>query len=446
MNTTVGEREIRTQERVIAFFENTLDYTYLGNWEHSGEENSNIIPEDLTHWLRKQGYKNDISAKALDQLKRSAEIGGTRTLYEANREVYGLLRYGVNVQPSTGEHRTTVKLIDWEHPFNNDFGIAEEVTLKGKDGNKRPDVVLYINGIAIGVLELKRSTVSVSEGIRQNLTNQRQDFIERFFATVQLVMAGNETQGLHYSVIKTPEKHWLHWKETEAHPDAGDNLLLRELSIGVHPPNGRVRVSAPLHFDADAIRMAVVSRVAWIRRQQAAFEGQDRQSQREFVTGESHYFRGRRYRLDVVERDAPPKAWLLNNTKIGLSVRPGSNRDTREAVIQRWYRQSLRSEFPPLLEKWEPKLGVSVNEVRIRKMKTLWGSCNVEAKRIWLNLELAKKPESCLVYVLVHEMVHLLEREHNDRFHELMNGFLPQWRTYRDTLNRAPLAHENWRY
>ena len=221
---------------------------------------------------------------------------------------------------------------------------------------------------------------------------------------------------------------------------------IKNFYIGVHPPDGRVRVSAPLHFNTDAIQMAVISRLGWIRRQQAAFERQERQSQREFVTGESHYFRGRRYRLDVVEQDAPSKIWLPNNTKIALSVRPGADRKAREAVIQRWYRQHLRTQLPPLLEKWEPKLGVSVNEVRIRKMKTLWGSCNVEAKRIWLNLELAKKPESCLVYVLVHEMVHLLERDHSDRFHALMDRFLPQWRIYQDQLNRAPLAHENWQY
>ena len=121
---------------------------------------------------------------------------------------------------------------------------------------------------------------------------------------------------------------------------------IKNFYIGVHPPNGRVRVSAPLHFDEDAIRMAVVSRLGWIRRQQAAFEGQERQSQREFVTGESHYFKGRRYRLDVIERDCPPKVWLLNNTKIGLSVRPGSDRDTREAVVHRWYRQHLQAEVP----------------------------------------------------------------------------------------------------
>ena len=221
---------------------------------------------------------------------------------------------------------------------------------------------------------------------------------------------------------------------------------IKHFYIGVHPPNGHVRVSAPLHFDADAIRMAIITRLAWIRRKQAEFTKQERQPQREFLTGESHYFEGRRYRLDVLEQDCPPKVWLPNNRKIVLSVRPGSDRGKREAVIQRWYRQHLRTQIPPLLDKWEPKLGVPINEVRIKRMKTLWGSCNIEAKRIWLNLELAKKPKTCLVYVLVHEMVHLLERHHNDRFRELMDYFLPQWRTYRDTLNRAPLAHEDWGY
>ncbi len=221
---------------------------------------------------------------------------------------------------------------------------------------------------------------------------------------------------------------------------------IKNFHVSVHPPNGRVRVSAPLYFDDDTIRIAVISRLGWIRRKQEVFTKQDRQSQREFVTGESHYFAGRRYRLDVVEQDCPAKVWLPNNTKIILSVRPGSDRDTREAVLYRWYRQNLRAQLPPLLEKWEVKLGVSVNEVRIKKMKTLWGSCNIEAKRIWLNLELAKKPESCVVYILVHEMVHLLERAHNDRFRALMDKFLPQWHAYRDALNQAPLAHEDWRY
>ena len=228
MMNTVGDRERQTHGRVLTFFNEVLGYTYLGHWQER-QGNSNIDTELLTGWLRSQGHDDTIISKTLFELQKAAAVGGSRKLYEANREVYGLLRYGVNVQPSTGDHRITVKLIDWKNPYNNNFGIAEEVTLRG-ERTKRPDIVLYINGIAVGVLEIKRSTVSVSEGICQNLTNQREDFIEWFFATVQLVMAGNEAQGLHYGVIKTPEKHWLRWKEAEAHPAAGDNFLLRELS------------------------------------------------------------------------------------------------------------------------------------------------------------------------------------------------------------------------
>ena len=221
---------------------------------------------------------------------------------------------------------------------------------------------------------------------------------------------------------------------------------IKHFYIGVHPPNGQIRVSAPMRLDDDAVRMAVISRLGWIRRTQADFVNQQRESQREFVSGESHYFAGRRYRLKVTEKDCPPRVKLLNNTRIGLTVRPGTDRAKRETVVYEWYRQHLRAQVPPLLTKWEMKMDVSVNEIRIKKMKTLWGSCNIEARRIWLNLELAKKPSSCLVYILVHEMVHLLERHHNDRFRELMDNFLPQWRSYRDELNRAPLAHEDWRY
>ena len=225
---TIGEREKRTQERVIEFFRDALDYDYLGNWQDRAN-NSNIDKKRLTDWLKTQGHDDNIINKTLYQLDRAAKIDGNRTLYDANREVYELLRYGVKVRPDVGEPHITVWLIDWKNPHNNDFAIAEEVTIIGEH-TKRPDLVLYINGIAINVLELKRSTVSVSEGIRQNLTNQREEFIGWFFTTVQLVMAGSETQGLRYSVIKTPEKYWLRWKETDAHPDAGYNFLHRELS------------------------------------------------------------------------------------------------------------------------------------------------------------------------------------------------------------------------
>ena len=221
---------------------------------------------------------------------------------------------------------------------------------------------------------------------------------------------------------------------------------IKNLHIGVYPPNGRVRVAAPLSLDDDAVRMAVVSRLGWIRRHQSKFEKQNRQSQREFVTGESHYFEGRRYRLDVTECDGPPSVCLLNNTTMGIRVRPGANRNTREAVLDRWYRHHLRDRLPGLIAKWEPELGVRVNEARIRKMKTRWGTCNPDARRIWLNLELAKKPASCLDFVVLHEMVHLIERRHNDRFRSLMDRFMPTWRYHRDELKRSPLAHADWQY
>ncbi len=220
---------------------------------------------------------------------------------------------------------------------------------------------------------------------------------------------------------------------------------IKNLYIRVYPPNGRVRVAAPLRLDNDAVRMAVISRLGWIRRQRAKFQQQERQSRREFVTGESHFFEGGRYRLDVTERDGPPAVRLLNNSTLAMCVRPGADRNIREAVLDRWYRRHLRDRLPVLVAKWEPEMGVRVNEVRIRKMKTRWGTCNPVARRIWLNLELAKKPSSCLEYVVVHEMAHLIERRHNDRFWKLMDRFMPLWRYYRDELNRAPLAHADWR-
>lgn len=218
------------------------------------------------------------------------------------------------------------------------------------------------------------------------------------------------------------------------------------LHVGVYPPTGRVRVAAPLRLDDDAVRLAVISRLGWIRRRQAGFERQDRQSEREMVSGESHYFQGRRYRLAVLEYAGPPTVRLPNNTTMALCVRPGTGRRRREAVLQEWYRRRLREQLPPLLAKWAPKVGAPVAEVRIKRMKTRWGSCNVAARRIWLNLELAKKPASCLEYILVHEMVHILEWHHNDRFREVMDTLMPPWRLCRVELNRAPLAHEEWRY
>ena len=182
---------------------------------------------------------------------------------------------------------------------------------------------------------------------------------------------------------------------------------IKNLHLGVYPPKGRVRVAVPLRLDDEAVRLAVISRLGWIRRQQNGFEQQDRQSQREMITGESHYVQGRRYRLDVIEHDGPGTVSLLNTKTLELRVRAGMGRDQREAVLHRWYRQRLRQRIPQLIAQWEPEIGVTVAQWGIKRMKTRWGTCNVEARRIWLNLELAKKPASCLEYILVHEMVHL---------------------------------------
>ena len=224
----VGQREIHTQRRVAAFFRDALGYSCLGDWRDR-PDNRNIEPGLLRDWLARQGHPSGVIDKALRELHQAAALGGSTTLYDANREVYGLLRYGVKVRPDVGERHATVWLIDWSNPDDNDFAVAEEVTVTGKENTKRPDLVLYVNGIALGVLELKRSTVSVGEGIRQNLDNQKPEFIRPFFATVQILMAGNDTEGLRYGVVETPERHWLRWKEADAHPAAGDNPMLREL-------------------------------------------------------------------------------------------------------------------------------------------------------------------------------------------------------------------------
>lgn len=206
----VGQPERRAQERVVKLLHERLKYDYLGNWEY--RDNSNIEADLLWQNLKARGYDDNLINKAIDKLKSDASLGGGRDLYEANKDVYGLLRYGVKVKPGIGEHTETVWLIDWENPKANHFGVAEEVTVAGNHV-KRPDLVLYVNGLALGTIELKRSKVAVSEGIRQSYGNQQADFIRPFFTTVQLVMAGNDVEGLRYGVIETKEKYWLGWKE-----------------------------------------------------------------------------------------------------------------------------------------------------------------------------------------------------------------------------------------
>ncbi len=207
---TVGQREIETQRRVIDLFRYELGYAFLGSFKDGGHANVEEI--FLRRWLREQGHSDIVITRVLHELNQNKSLGGSRTLYAANRDVYSLLRYGVKVSPDIGQHKETVWLIDWKNRENNEFAFAEEVTVTGPH-DKRLDIVLYINGIAIAVLELKRSTVSVGEGIRQNLDNQKKEFVEPFFSTVQLLFAGNETEGLRYGVIETSEKYWLTWKE-----------------------------------------------------------------------------------------------------------------------------------------------------------------------------------------------------------------------------------------
>ncbi len=224
----VGQIERATQHRIVKLFRDSLHYEYLGNWE-TREENSNIEVEYLRTFLAKKGYSETLIGRALFQLNK--EAGNlTNGLYTCNKEVYNLLRYGVKVKPDIGENTETVWLIDWEHPENNHFAIAEEVAVPAPNPSafdKRPDIVLYVNGIALGVLELKRSTVSVSEGIRQNLDNQKREFIEPFFSTIQFVMAGSDSEGLRYAAIDTKEKYFLTWKEFSTEENPLDRALLQ---------------------------------------------------------------------------------------------------------------------------------------------------------------------------------------------------------------------------
>lgn len=213
--SNVGQRERATQQRIVDFFQSELGYRYLGD-KHD-QDNKNIDVARLSTWLRQRGTSEVLITRVIRQLEMAAALGEGKKLYYANKEVYRLLRYGVKGKEGAGEQNQTVWLIDWEYPESNDFAIAEEVSIKGEN-KKRPDIVLYVNGIALGVIELKRSSVSVEEGIRQNLDNQKKAFIRDFFSTMQLVMAGNDTQGLRYGTIETPEKYYLEWKEDTANP------------------------------------------------------------------------------------------------------------------------------------------------------------------------------------------------------------------------------------
>jgi type I restriction enzyme R subunit len=220
----IGDSERKTQNRVVKFFKNKLHYTYLGNLHD--RENGNIMPDLLRAWLLKRGYSGKLADNAIDALTK-ASTNLQQGLYHANKEVYSLLKYGAKVKETADQSPKTVYFIDFEDVLANDFYIAEEVTVVGNN-TKRPDLVIYVNGIALAVIELKKSSVSVSNGIRQNLTNQKANFIEKFFTTMQFCMAGNDSEGLRYGTLLTPEKHYLEWKEDgfKEHPDERDTVDL----------------------------------------------------------------------------------------------------------------------------------------------------------------------------------------------------------------------------
>jgi predicted metal-dependent hydrolase len=220
---------------------------------------------------------------------------------------------------------------------------------------------------------------------------------------------------------------------------------IKNVHLSVYPPTGRVRISAPRRMSVDTIRVFAISKLEWIKRQQTRVRTQERESKREYLDRESHYVWGKRYLLKVLEEDAAPYVHVRSGAMV-LRVRPGSSEETRASVVAAWYRQTLKTAAQPVIDLWEPRLSVTVRRLFVRQMRTKWGSCNPVTRSIRLNTELAKKPRECLEYVVLHEMVHLIERRHDERFRRYMDRFMPQWRQYRDELNRAPLAHVNWRY
>lgn len=220
---------------------------------------------------------------------------------------------------------------------------------------------------------------------------------------------------------------------------------IKHVHLSVLPPSGKVRVAAPGGMPLDTIRLFVVSKLGWIRSQQRKLRAQDRETPREFLNKESHHLWGKRYLLEVRCADAAPRV-SLSPRKLYLYVRPGADQARCAAVLDAWYRQQVRDALPALLDKWEPLLGVKANRVYVQRMKTKWGSCTPDSGHIRLNTDLAKKPPECLEYIVVHELVHLLEPTHNDRFVAFMNRHLPHWQHVRRRLNALPVRHENWTY
>jgi predicted metal-dependent hydrolase len=220
---------------------------------------------------------------------------------------------------------------------------------------------------------------------------------------------------------------------------------IKNVHLSVHPPTGRVRVAAPRRMSLDVLRVFAIAKLPWIRKQQKKLREQERDTPREYINRESHYVWGSRYLMKVVEADEKPSV-CISGSRMIIRVRPGADADKRQEVLEEWHREQLRLEVAPLIDKWQKLMGVRVGHVFVQRMKTKWGSCNHRTGAIRLNTDLARKPRECLEYILVHEMVHLREPTHNERFVSLMDQFMPKWHSYRDVLNRLPVRHETWDY
>ncbi len=220
---------------------------------------------------------------------------------------------------------------------------------------------------------------------------------------------------------------------------------IKNIHLSVLPPAGKVRIAAPLRMDIDTIRVFAITRLAWIKTQQQKLREQERETPREYLDRESHYVWGKRYLLKLVEKDAAPSVELKHNRMV-LQMRPAASVEKRQAVLDAWYRDQLKAAVPRLIARWEKALGVKAGRVFVQTMKTKWGGCNPIAGNIRLNTDLAKKPPVCLEYIVAHELMHLIERHHNEDFTALMDAHMPQWRQYREVLNSLPLAHQEWGY
>ena len=220
---------------------------------------------------------------------------------------------------------------------------------------------------------------------------------------------------------------------------------IKNVHLSVHPPTGRVRIAAPERMSLDTVRVFAIAKLPWIKRQQQKLREQERETTREYLDRESHYVWGKRYLLKVIEENQAPAVELVHSRMV-LHVRPKTDTQKRAAIVEEWYREQLRSAVPPLIEKWQRIMGVKVRRVYVQRMKTKWGSCNHRARSIRLNTDLARKPRECLEYIVVHEMVHLLETTHSERFIHLMDQYMPKWQFRREALNSLPLRHEHWGY